>query len=83
MTATPPPEDYESLIRLIHDRHDGMSKTYQQIAVYLTQNPNEVAVRSVNAIAQSCDIHASSFVRFAQSFGYDGFKSLQALFQQR
>jgi DNA-binding MurR/RpiR family transcriptional regulator len=83
MTQTQPPEDYESLIRLIHDRHDGMSKTRQQIAVYLTQNPNDVAVRSVNAIAQNCDIHASSFVRFAQSLGYDGFRSLQALFQQR
>ncbi len=83
MNQASPPEDYESLIRLIHDRHDSMSKTYQQIAVYLTQNPNDVAVRSVNAIAQSCDIHASSFVRFAQSLGYDGFKSLQAVFQQR
>ncbi|WP_435137566.1 MurR/RpiR family transcriptional regulator [Pseudopelagicola sp. nBUS_19] len=83
MTQTPPPEDYESLISLIHDRHDSMSKTHQQIAVYLTQNPNDVAVRSVNAIGQSCDIHASSFVRFAQSLGYDGFKSLQVLFQQR
>ncbi len=83
MTQTSPPEDYENLIRLIHDRHGDMSKTHQKIAVYLTQNPNDVAVRSVNAIAQSCDIHASSFVRFAQSLGYDGFKSLQVLFQRR
>jgi len=36
MPAAPPPEDYESLIRLIHDRHDEMSRTYRQIAVYLT-----------------------------------------------
>lgn len=83
MTQTPPPEDYESLIRLIHDRHDSMSKTNRQIAEFLTQNPNDVAVRSVNAIAQSRGIHASSFVRFAQSLGYDGFKSLQLLFQRR
>jgi DNA-binding MurR/RpiR family transcriptional regulator len=83
MIQTPPPEDYESLIRLIHDRHDSMSKTNKQIAVFLTQNPNDVAVRSVNAIAQSRGIHASSFVRFAQLLGYDGFKSLQLLFQRR
>lgn len=77
------PVDYEELIRVIHDRHDGMSKTYQKIAVFLTQNPNDVAVQSVNAIAERCGIHASSFVRFAQSFGYRGFKELQALFQRR
>lgn len=78
-----PPKDYEDLIRLIHDRHDQMSKTYQRIAVYLTQNPNEVAVHSVNAIGERCGIHASSFVRFAQSLGYKGFKELQTLFQRR
>lgn len=78
-----PPHDYEDLIRLIHERHDQMSKTYQKISVFLTQNPNEVAVQSVNAIADRCGIHASSFVRFAQSLGYRGFKDLQALFQRR
>lgn len=83
MPASHPPQDYEELIRVIHDRHDQMSKTYQRIAVYLTQNPNEVAVHSVNAIAERCGIHASSFVRFAQSLGYKGFKELQALFQKR
>lgn len=82
-SSTAPPGDYEELIRLIHDRHDQMSKTYQRISVYLTQNPNEVAVHSVNAIAQRCGIHASSFVRFAQSLGYKGFKELQLLFQRR
>ena len=82
-SSTAPPRDYEELIRLIHDRHDQMSKTYQRISVYLTQNPNEVAVHSVNAIAQRCGIHASSFGRFAQSLGYKGFKELQLLFQRR
>jgi DNA-binding MurR/RpiR family transcriptional regulator len=78
-----PPENYEDFIRVIHERFDQMSKTYQRIAEYLTQHPNEVAVQSVNAIAAQCDIHASSFVRFAQSFGYSGFKDLQVLFQLR
>lgn len=83
MPNSGPPENYEDLIRLIHDRYDQMSKTYQQISVYLTQNPNEVAIQSVNAIAAHCGIHASSFVRYAQSLGYSGFKDLQALFQKR
>lgn len=83
MTTMQPPQNYEDLIRLIHDRHDQMSKTYKQISVYLTQNPNDVAVQSVNSIAERCDIHASSFVRFAQALGFKGFKELQLLFQRR
>lgn len=77
------PRNYEDLIRIIHARHDSMSKTYQRIAVYLTQNPNDVAVLGVNAIAERVGIHASSFVRFAQALGYQGFKDLQTLFQKR
>ncbi|MBN9045281.1 MAG: MurR/RpiR family transcriptional regulator [Rhizobiales bacterium] len=83
MASGIPPRDYEELIRLIHQQHDQMSRTYQRISVFLTQNPNDVAVQSVNAIADRCGIHASSFVRFAQSLGYKGFKELQVLFQRR
>ncbi len=77
------PKNYEALIELIHERFDTMSKSHRQISIYLTQNPNEVAVHSVSAIANRCGIHASSFVRFAQALGYRGFKDLQKLFQKR
>ncbi len=83
MPSYQPPETYEELIKLIHDRYDDMSKSYQKIALFLTQNPNDVAVLSVNMIGQRCGIHASSFVRYAQSLGYRGFKELQAVFQRR
>jgi DNA-binding MurR/RpiR family transcriptional regulator len=83
MTDAFPPKSYEDLIRVIHDRYDAMSKTYQKIAVFLTQNPNDVAVTSVNAIGEKTGIHASSFVRYAQSLGFAGFKELQAVFQRR
>lgn len=77
------PQSYEDLIRVVHDRYESMSKSYQKIAVYLTQNPNDVAVLSVNALAVVCGLHASSLVRFAQALGYSGFKDLQAVFQRR
>jgi DNA-binding MurR/RpiR family transcriptional regulator len=83
MPQSKPPSDYEELIRTIHERHDDMSKSYQRIAVYLTQNPNDVAVQSVHAIAERSGVHASNVVRFAQALGYDGFKTLQSLFQKR
>lgn len=83
MDKPAPPGDYEELIRVVHERYDSMSRGYQTIAVYLMQNPNDVAVRSVNALAERCGMHASSFVRFAQALGYSGFKDLQALYRKR
>ena len=59
MLQTTMPSNYEELIRVIHERHDDMSKSYQRIAVYLTQNPNDVAVLSVQGIAERCGVHAS------------------------
>lgn len=60
-----------------------MSKGNQAIALYLTQNPNDVAIMSINAIAERCGGHPSSLVRFAQALGYKGFKDLQQVFQKR
>ncbi|EYD76681.1 putative transcriptional regulator of the myo-inositol catabolic operon [Rubellimicrobium mesophilum DSM 19309] len=77
------PRSYEELIRVIHDRYEGMSKAYQKIALYLTQNPNDVGVLPVGAIAERCGIHASNLVRFAQALGFSGFKELQQLFRVR
>lgn len=77
------PSEHEALVRLIHDRFDGMSKTYKKIALFLVEHPNDVAMLSVNAIANRCGVHASSFVRFAQFLGYSGFRELQGLFHQR
>lgn len=77
------PRSYEELIQLIHGRYERMSKAYQKIAVFLTQNPNDVAVQSLGAIAEHCEIHPSNLVRFAQSLGFSGFKELQQLFRAR
>ncbi|MDH3582206.1 MAG: hypothetical protein OEM91_16475, partial [Hyphomicrobiales bacterium] len=78
-----PPVEYEALIRLVHEHHLAMSRTNKLIAEFITQYPNEMAVGSVNSLAKKCGVHASSLVRFAQFFGFSGFRDLQELFQQR
>jgi len=77
------PTDYESFVGLIQAEYDGLSRSFQTVARYLTQNPNDVAIQSINEIAGKCGVHASSLVRFAQSLGYDGFKDLKELFNRR
>jgi DNA-binding MurR/RpiR family transcriptional regulator len=83
LTKTKAPTDYESFVELIQAEYGGLSRSAQVIARYLTQNPNDVAIQSINDIATRCGVHASSLVRFAQSLGYDGFKELKEIFHRR
>ncbi len=77
------PKNYEGIVNLITAEYPKLSQGYQQVARFLTQNPNVIALESINAIASKCNVHPSSLVRFAQNLGYSGFKELQGVFQTR
>ncbi len=77
------PQNYEGVVNLITASYDGLSNGYQQVARFFTQNPNIIALESINAVAAKTKVHPSTLVRFAQNLGYTGFKELQAVFQTR
>ena len=77
------PGTFEKLTNEITEHYPSLSKRFRQIARYLTQNPNIVALQSVTRIAEQADVHPSSLVRFAQHLGYSGFKEMQSVFQTR
>lgn len=77
------PQNYEGVVNLITKEYPNLSNRFQQIARFFLQNPNVVALESINAIAAQCEAHPSSLVRFAQQLGYSGFKQLQSVFQTR
>lgn len=77
------PSHYEGVINLITANYDGLSEGYKLVARFFTQNPNVIALESINAIAAKTKVHPSTLVRFAQNLGYSGFKELQAVFQTR
>ena len=83
MAKTAVPRNYEGVVNLITRDYAALSPGSQQIARFFTQNPNVIALESINAIAAKCGVHPSSLVRFAQGLGYTGFKDLQAVFQTR
>jgi DNA-binding MurR/RpiR family transcriptional regulator len=78
-----PHDNYEQVVNEITRRYPQLSERYQQAARYITQNPNTVALESINAVAAKCGLHPSVLVRFAQAFGYSGFKQMQSVFQTR
>jgi len=77
------PRRYEEIVNAITAEYETLSSGFQQIARFFTQNPNIIALESINAIARQSGVHPSSLVRFAQHFGFSGFKQLQAVFQTR
>jgi DNA-binding MurR/RpiR family transcriptional regulator len=77
------PISYEQLINEITDRYDALGRRSRDIARYVVQNPNEIALNSAKAIAEKIGVEASSLVRFAQGFGYSGFAEMQRIFQSR
>jgi DNA-binding MurR/RpiR family transcriptional regulator len=81
--ASTPLVNYEGLVNEITAAYPALSDRFQQVARFLTQNPNIVAMQSINAIAEQCGAHPSILVRFAQHFGFTGFKQLQTVFQTR
>ena len=81
--STELPSNYEGVSNLISKRYDSLSTGYQLVARFVMQNPNIVALESVNSLAAKCKSHPSTLVRFAQQLGYSGFKELQAVFQTR
>ena len=83
LSEAKPPTEYEALVLRIQTEYEGLSRSFQSIARYLTQNPNDVVIQSINDIAVHCNVHPSSLVRFAQSLGYQGFKDLKELFNRR
>lgn len=81
--APPRIANYESLVNAITEAYPSLSDRFQQVARFLTQNSNAVAMQSINTIAEQCGAHPSILVRFAQHFGFSGFKQLQGVFQTR
>ncbi|MFS2222622.1 MurR/RpiR family transcriptional regulator [Pantoea sp. B65] len=79
----PPHKNYEQVVNDITARYPDLSERFQQVARFIMQNPNVVALESINAIAQKCGLHPSTLVRFAQNLGYSGFKQMQSVFQTR
>lgn len=77
------PINYEGVVNLITENYDQLSPGYQLVARFFTQNPNIIALESINSVAEKCKVHPSTLVRFAQQIGYSGFKDLQAVFQTR
>jgi DNA-binding MurR/RpiR family transcriptional regulator len=79
--ADTPPATAEELRAQILQRHGSMSKRLKQIARYVLDEPNAVALETLAVLAERCGVQPSAIVRFAKSFGFDGATQMQRLFR--
>lgn len=65
----------------IRVRYGDLSKRLQQVAAYILDNKNSVAFDTVSAIAEQAKVPPSTFIRFANAFGFSGFNEMKQLFR--
>ena len=80
-TAMSAPASAEALRAAILERYDTLSKRLQQIARYVLDEPNDMALETLAVISERCGVQPSAIVRFAKSFGYAGASQMQRLFR--
>jgi DNA-binding MurR/RpiR family transcriptional regulator len=83
MAASQPIEDYAALIAALREKQARLPRRLQQIARFVMNNPEDVAIYSIVEIARQAGVHPSAIIRFAKELGFGGFSELQAVFRQR
>jgi len=76
------PTSLEDLQQAISKEYESLSKRLQQVARFLLEHPNTVALETVASLAEQCDVPPSTLVRFAAAFNYNGFTEMQNLFRK-
>ena len=76
-----PPATADEFRTVLLEHYDGLSKRLKQVARYVLDEPNELALETLAVIAERCGVQPSAIVRFAQSFGFSGASQMQKLFR--
>jgi DNA-binding MurR/RpiR family transcriptional regulator len=75
------PETLSDLLDEITQQRDQLSKRLRQVADFVLQSPSDVAFGTVATLSKQSKVHPSTWVRFANSFGFGGFTDMQRLFK--
>jgi DNA-binding MurR/RpiR family transcriptional regulator len=71
------PQSSEELRAAILDRYESLSKRLQQIARYVLDEPNAIALETLAVIGERAGVHASAIVRFAKAIGFESASQMQ------
>lgn len=72
-----PPQTSEELRAAILDSYEDLSKRLQQIARYVLDEPNAVALETLAVIGERAGVQPSAIVRFAKAIGFESASQMQ------
>lgn len=70
-------KDSRDLIQQIRDRYDGLSESHKKVAEFVLENLEVATFASLNEISKRTGVSDATLIRFAQEFGYLGYKELR------
>lgn len=62
--------------------HESLSRRLKEVSQFISNNPQSLALDTAAVIAVKAGVHASTLVRFANHFEFNGFSELQKLFKE-
>lgn len=65
------------------DRYDGLSGALRQAAIYLEENPVEVATRPLRTISRDSGVSPAAFTRLSRALDYADFEQLREEFRSK
>ena len=72
---------YDELKDAISRAYPELPRQLQRIARFALERPNELALGTVAAVAESAQVQPSSLIRFANALAFSGFSEMQQLFR--
>jgi DNA-binding MurR/RpiR family transcriptional regulator len=72
-----PPQSSDELRAAILDRYEDLSKRLQQIARYVLDEPNAMALETLAVIGERAGVQPSAIVRFAKAIGFESASQMQ------
>jgi DNA-binding MurR/RpiR family transcriptional regulator len=75
--------DYPALVELLKARRTSLPPRLQEVAQFVLNNPEDVAILTIVEIARGAGVPPSAVTRFTQDLGFERFSDLQAVFRSR
>ena len=82
MTVTDPLSEPNDILAALSAELGEMSPQVRRAAVYLLDNPGEIAVTSMRGIADAAGVKPNTLVRMARAIGLEGYDELRDPFRQ-
>ena len=71
----------DAFLARIGSDFESLSRQLKQIARYVEQHRDHIALERIQDVAARCDVQPSAVIRFAKHFGYSGWSEMQKIFR--